>query len=47
MIVRDKSEFPILRKDFIIDEYQVIESKSVGADVILLIAAVLTGSRDF
>ncbi len=41
MIVRDKSEFPILRKDFIIDEYQVIESKSVGADTILLIAAVL------
>lgn len=45
MIVRDKSEFPILRKDFIIDEYQVIESKSVGADTILLIAAVLTGSE--
>ena len=32
---------PILRKDFIVDEWQVIETKSIGADVILLIASIL------
>jgi len=35
------NEVPLLRKDFIIDEYQVIESKAFGAEVILLIAACL------
>ncbi len=40
--VRNAVDIPLLRKDFIVDEYQVYETKSIGADVMLLIAANLT-----
>ena len=44
-LVRKSVELPLLRKDFIIDEYQVYESRYSGADCILLIVAILTQSQ--
>ena len=40
--VKAISNIPILRKDFIVDEYQIYESKLIGADCILLIVSILS-----
>jgi indole-3-glycerol phosphate synthase len=42
---RAQIKCPVLRKDFVIDEYQLYEAKAMGADVILLIAAALSSSQ--
>lgn len=42
---RAVTQLPVIRKDFIVDEYQVVESRVMGADCILLIAAALDFSQ--
>lgn len=43
--VREVVDLPLLRKDFIVDEYQIYQSRFYGADCILLIASILTDAQ--
>jgi len=45
LLVRETVNLPVLRKDFIVDEYQIYESRYKGADCILLIVAALSKSE--
>ena len=43
--IREKSSLPIIRKDFMIDEYQFYEAKVIGANAVLLITAILDDAK--
>lgn len=44
-VVRSRIDIPVLRKDFMVDEYQFLEARAHGADIVLLIVAALSKSQ--